>query len=211
MSNLPQGIILAIGFLAQFLFSARTFYQWFASERKKIMLTPRFFWQLSLFASFLLFAYGYFRKDFSIMLGQSITYFIYIRNLQIDGKWKSFPLISRYFFYSFPFIIAGLAHQHHHISFSDLFEPEHITKGVLFLGTIGQILFTFRFIYQWIFAEKNKQSNLPKGFWVISILGSVLILTYGVIRLDYVLILGHCSGLVIYIRNLIIIRKYGFQ
>ena len=76
-------LIYSIGFLAQILFSSRLIVQWLHSERQKRVITPTIFWTLSLFASFLLFIYGYLRDDFAIMLGQGLTYFIYIRNLQL--------------------------------------------------------------------------------------------------------------------------------
>ena len=72
-------IVYSIGFLAQLLFSSRLLVQWVISEKNKKVLTPSTFWTLSLLASFLLFVYGYLRDDFAIMLGQAITYFIYIR------------------------------------------------------------------------------------------------------------------------------------
>ncbi|MDT8348085.1 MAG: lipid-A-disaccharide synthase N-terminal domain-containing protein [Flavobacteriaceae bacterium] len=52
-------IIYSIGFIAQILFSSRMIYQWVASEKAKRVVTPQFFWQLSLMASFLLFLYGF--------------------------------------------------------------------------------------------------------------------------------------------------------
>ncbi len=74
-------LIYTIGFVAQILFSSRLIIQWLSSEREKKVITPTLFWTLSLIASFLLFIYGYLRNDFAIMLGQALTYFIYIRNL----------------------------------------------------------------------------------------------------------------------------------
>ena len=68
---MSQGLIYSIGFLAQLLFSARLFVQWFLSERQKRVVTPSLFWQLSLLASFLFFVYGYLPQDFAKMLGQS--------------------------------------------------------------------------------------------------------------------------------------------
>ena len=52
-------IIYGIGFLAQLLFSSRILLQWIASERNKKVLAPHLFWEISLFASVLLFIYGY--------------------------------------------------------------------------------------------------------------------------------------------------------
>ena len=77
-------LIYSIGFFAQILFSSRLIIQWVTSEKQRRVITPTLFWTLSLIASVLLFIYGYLRYDFSIMLGQSLTYYIYIRNLQLQ-------------------------------------------------------------------------------------------------------------------------------
>ena len=83
-------IIYGIGFLAQLLFSSRILLQWIASERHKKVIAPHLFWEISLLASVLLFIYGYLRDDFAIMLGQVITYYVYIRNIQLENQWKKF-------------------------------------------------------------------------------------------------------------------------
>ena len=99
-------IIYTVGFFAQLLFSGRLVLQWVLSEKSKKVLTPSLFWKLSLIASFLLFVYGYLRDDFSIMLGQALTYFIYIRNLQIQGEWQKAPKFLRIFLYIFPALLV---------------------------------------------------------------------------------------------------------
>ena len=71
----------AIGFLAQAFFSARILFQWILSERAKKVLSPSIFWILSILGSYLLVIYGWMRNDFSILLGQFISYYIYIWNL----------------------------------------------------------------------------------------------------------------------------------
>ena len=50
---MSQYFIIAIGLLAQLLFSARLLVQWIASERAHKVLSPTLFWQLSMAASFL--------------------------------------------------------------------------------------------------------------------------------------------------------------
>jgi lipid-A-disaccharide synthase-like uncharacterized protein len=200
-------IIYSIGFLAQFLFSGRMIYQWIFSEKAKKVIAPRFFWQVSLFASFLLFVYGYLRNDFSIMLGQSVTYFIYIRNMHMVGNWKEFSKISRFFLLIFPAIIVIYYYNNNLMDVSNLLNNQSISKPLLILGIAGQLLFTFRFIYQWIYSENKKKSSLPLGFWLISLLGSGLILIYGGLRYDPVLIVGHFFGIVIYLRNIKILRN----
>jgi len=202
-------IVYGIGFLAQALFSSRIFLQWIISEKNKKVLTPNLFWQISLFASFLLFIYGYLRDDFAIMLGQVVTYYIYIRNIQLEQEWKKMPKWLRIFLYIFPAIILTYGFNNNIIDRTNLFNSKHIPYILMTLGIIAQILFTLRFVYQWIYSEKRKESLLPMGFWVLSLIGSSLIFTYALFRVDPVLLLGHGSGLIAYSRNIYILRKYG--
>ena len=202
-----QYLIYSIGFLAQILFSSRMILQWIISEKNKKVLTPVLFWEISLFASFLLFVYGYLRHDFSIMLGQSLTYYIYIRNIQLQNDWNKIPKLLRWFILIFPAFIVWYGYNNNIIDVDHLFKNEHIPQWLLFLGVFGQILFTLRFIYQWIYSEKCKSSVLPMGFWIISLGGSVLIFIYAIIRKDPVLLVGHAMGLIIYSRNIIILKN----
>ena len=71
-------MIYALGFLAQICFSARLLIQWIISEKEKQVVSPTLFWLLSLLGSYLLFFYGWLRNDFAIILGQLISYYIYL-------------------------------------------------------------------------------------------------------------------------------------
>lgn len=200
-------IIYSIGFLAQILFSSRLIIQWITSEKQRKVITPTTFWTLSLIASFLLFVYGYLRLDFAIMLGQSLTYFIYIRNLQLQGQWQKYPKIVQYLLFIVPVLIVVFYYNNNQIDIELLFKNEAIPNWLLILGIVAQVIFTLRFVYQWIHSERNKESTLPMGFWVLSLIGAGLILTYAIIREDPVLFVGHLFGLIIYARNLYLIRK----
>lgn len=199
-------IIYSIGFIAQILFSSRLVVQWITSERQKKVITPTLFWSLSLFASFLLFIYGYLREDFAIMLGQGLTYFIYIRNLQLQGQWVKFPRLIRIFLFIVPVLITIFYFNNNAIDRDILFKNEAIPLWLLVLGIISQVVFTFRFVYQWIYSEYKKESLLPLGFWILSLSGSLLILTYAIFRRDPVLFLGHGLGMIIYTRNIYLIH-----
>lgn len=197
-------IIYVIGFTAQILFSSRMIMQWILSEKQKKVLTPILFWELSLLASFLLFIYGYARDDFAIMLGQSLTYFIYIRNLQFQGQWSKLPFIIRFLIFVFPVIVVVYSFFNNEYDLQKLFQNEAIPLWLLILGIVAQIIFTLRFLYQWIYSEKQKKSSLPLGFWWLSLAGSSLILIYAILRKDPVLLIGHLFGALMYIRNIII-------
>ena len=202
-------LVYGIGFFAQFLFSARLIIQWLTSEKNKKVTAPNIFWSLSLAASFLLLIYGYLRNDFAIMLGQFLTYYIYIRNLQIQKQWIKIHIVFRYIFILIPFILIAYTFNNNIFDLNNLFKNKDIPYWLLILGIISQIIFTFRFIYQWYYSEKNKKSSLPFGFWSLSIIGSLLILIYAIIRKDPVLFIGHIVGLVIYIRNVVLLKKTG--
>jgi len=75
------------------------------------------------------------------------------------------------------------------------------------VGLFGQLMFTGRFIVQWLASEKARRSVVPVTFWYFSILGSLIVLAYGIHKLDPVIILGQLPGTVIYSRNLWLIRK----
>lgn len=200
-------IIYSIGFLAQILFSSRLIVQWLTSEKQKQVTTPTLFWSLSLMASFLLFVYGYLRNDFAIMFGQALTYFIYIRNLQLQNQWQSLPKILQIFLFFVPIFIVIFYYNNNAIDVELLFKNEAIPFWLLALGIVSQVVFTLRFVYQWIYSERRKESALPLGFWILSLFGSTLILTYAIFRKDPVLFVGHVLGTVIYIRNLVLLHK----
>ncbi len=204
-------VIYAIGFTAQLLFSGRLLLQWILSEKNNKVVTPSLFWKLSLLASFLLFVYGYLRDDFAIMLGQSLTYYIYIRNLQLQGQWQKSPKPLQWLLLVFPVITVIYGYNNGQYNIVMLFENKAIPTWLLTLGVIAQLTFTLRFVYQWITSEKNKSSQLPIGFWRMSVVGAALILSYAIIREDPVLFIGHCAGLVIYIRNIFIWKKQHYE
>ncbi len=195
-------LILSLGFLAQGLFMSRMLSQWILSEKSRKVVTPALFWQLSFVASFLMFLYGWLRLDFSIMFGQILTYFIYIRNMQLQGEWKKLYRPVRYLLYAFPFLIFIYSYNNGADDRILLFKNDLMPQGLLLFGMVAQFVFILRFVYQWFYSEKSKKSILPLGFWILSLIGSSLILIYAVIRLDYVLLAGHLVGIMVYARNI---------
>jgi lipid-A-disaccharide synthase-like uncharacterized protein len=73
-------------------------------------------------------------------------------------------------------------------------------------GLFGQLMFTGRFLVQWIASERAGRSVVPLAFWWFSIAGGLVVLAYGIHKLDPVIILGQMPGVVIYSRNLWLIR-----
>ena len=78
---------------------------------------------------------------------------------------------------------------------------------LMVLGFIGNALFSMRFLVQWIASERQGESVIPISFWYCSNAGSVLMCIYFIFRRDPVGILAYLPNSLIYIRNLMLIRK----
>lgn len=192
--------IFALGFIAQGLFSARMLVQWIMSEKSKKVVSPTIYWQLSILASFLFFIYGWLRNDFAIILGQVFSYYVYIWNLNNKGYWKKINVIFRIILLMTPVAAASFIIYHGDDSFKRLFST--VPVPVIIFGSLGQIIFTFRFVYQWLYSRAREESLLPVNFWVLSLIGAVITISYGIFRKDPVLILGQSAGIIAYSRNL---------
>ena len=196
--------VYAIGFTAQMLFSARLLHQWIVTEKAKKVLSPPAFWILSIVGSFLLFIYGVLRDDFAIILGQYISYYIYLWNLNMQGLWGKNSTILKVFLLLTPIIVTVIMLRDLSVFISVFFQNKDIPIWLLIFGSAGQVIFSLRFIYQFFYSSSHHESTLPAGFWIISLIGSFTIIAYAVFRLDPVLLLGQSFGFVVYIRNLII-------
>lgn len=204
MHGIPHWIVFTIGFAAQFFFAGRTLFQWLYSERKKEVTSPSAYWGLSVVGAFLMFVYGVMRDDFSIILGQFISYFVYLWNLDAKGLWKKFSPVLKAVLVLTPFIAVGLLLHDAKSFVANMFQNEDIPLWLVLFGSAGQIIFTLRFVYQWVYSHRRHESVLPRGFWIISLIGSGVIVAYGIFRKDPVLILGQSFGFVAYVRNLML-------
>lgn len=83
-----------------------------------------------------------------------------------------------------------------------------MTNLWLAVGFAGQLLFTSRFLVQWIASERRRQSVIPTAFWWLSLGGAALLLAYAIWRRDPVFILGQAFGFVVYTRNLVLIARH---
>ncbi len=79
----------------------------------------------------------------------------------------------------------------------------------LAIGFAGQVLFSLRFLVQWIASERARKSVVPTAFWYFSILGGTTLLAYAVHKQDPVFIVGQFAGLAIYLRNLHLVLSPG--
>ncbi len=79
---------LSIGMAGQSMFVLRWFIQWLASEREKRLVVPELFWYASLVGGLMVLAYGIYKPDPVIILGQ-FGVFIYARNVYFLWRQKS--------------------------------------------------------------------------------------------------------------------------
>jgi lipid-A-disaccharide synthase-like uncharacterized protein len=75
------------------------------------------------------------------------------------------------------------------------------------LGLVGQLVFSYRFISQWIESERRNESVIPLSFWYWSIAGSLILTVYWIGKRSPIGIIANLPSAFIYLRNLHLIRK----
>jgi len=199
---------LGIGFTAQAFFGARFIVQWVLSERARRSLMPIHFWYFSVIGAVLLLAYAVHQRDPVISAGQLLGLAIYFRNLEFIRRGSERPPSVGWFP---PWLGLSLVAA----LFGYALGPDSATRPLLVdsfwttFGFIGQLLFTSRFVVQWLVSERARRSVTPIYFWYLSITGSLMLLIYAIAILDPVIILGQSLGFVVYLRNLVLLKRTG--
>jgi lipid-A-disaccharide synthase-like uncharacterized protein len=197
---------LAVGFVAQACYGARFLIQWIASERAGRSLIPIHFWYLSVIGEVLLLAYAVHRRDPVIAAGQLAGLAIYLRNIEFVYRHRNQKGFGGWFR---PWLLLALAAGVAGYAGA----PEAAARALrvdsfwTLFGFIGQLLFTSRFIVQWIFSERARRSVTPVHFWYLSIVGSLMLLAYAIAVADPVIIVGQAFGSLVYTRNLALMRR----
>jgi lipid-A-disaccharide synthase-like uncharacterized protein len=75
------------------------------------------------------------------------------------------------------------------------------------MGYVGQAFFGGRVVYQWAASERAGRVVVPRGYWGLSLVGSALVLAYGVGRHNLVFVMSVLPGTVIAYLNLRIREK----
>ena len=82
------------------------------------------------------------------------------------------------------------------------------TDGWALWGICAQLVFTGSFLVQWITSERRGESVVPVAFWYLRLVGGAMLFVYAFLgRGDAVFTLGQTFGVVVYSRNLILIRR----
>ena len=77
----------------------------------------------------------------------------------------------------------------------------------LAFGLLGNAAFASRFLVQWIASERAGESLIPKVFWYLSIVGSIILLLYALHVKSLVFTLAYLPNCVVYVRNLVLIER----
>lgn len=195
--------VYLLGLAGMAIYGVRIVVQWYLSEKAHEVVSPGIYWVMSSIGAIVLYIYGWLRKDFSIIFGESIGYYIYMWNIAILGLYKNTP---RWVFVAqalFPVLIIALMLRDFPAFTHDFLQNESVPPALLALGMLGQFTYEIRGLYQLIYSMKRKESVLPLGHWVLAVAGSLMIIAYGLIRHDWVLVIGQFA-IVFSIRNIMI-------
>ena len=195
--------VYLLGLVAMGVYGSRILIQWYLSEKHHRVESPGIYWVLSSLGAVLLYVYGWLRKDLSIIVGESLGYYVYMWNISILGLYKKVPRIVIFLQAIFPLVILGLIIKDFPVFVDTFLHNEYVPLGLLLFGIAGQVTYEIRSIYQLVYSYRRHESVLPLGHWVLAVIGSVMIITYGLIRHDWVLAVGQFS-IFFSIRNLMI-------
>jgi len=86
----PFNIVLMefLGVFATLFFASRFVIQWIASEKAKRSVIPEVFWWVSLVGAGLMIAYAVYFGRFAVLLGQTMGWIVYLRNIWLIEREK---------------------------------------------------------------------------------------------------------------------------
>ena len=195
--------VYLLGLAGMGIYGTRIVVQWYMSERSHRVETPEVYWVMSSIGAVVLYIYGWLRKDFSIIFGESLSYYIYMWNMSIMGLYKRVPKVVVVVQALFPLVILALISQDFGTFVDSFLYNEDVPPKLLWFGIAGQFTYEIRSVYQLVYSMRRKASVLPLGHWLLAVAGSVMIIAYGIIRHDWVLVIGQFA-VVFSIRNIMI-------
>lgn len=195
--------VYLLGLCGMAIYGTRIVVQWYLSEKSKQVESPGIYWVMSSIGAIVLYIYGWLRKDFSIIFGESLSYYIYMWNIGIMGLYKRVPKVLIVLQALFPLVILALISQDFQLFSQNFLHNEAVPPKLLWFGIAGQFTYEIRSVYQLVYSMKRKRSILPLGHWLLAVAGSVMIIAYGIIRHDWVLVIGQFA-VVFSIRNIMI-------
>ena len=164
--------VYLIGLSGMSVYGIRILIQWYKSEKSHLVESPGIYWVLSSIGAVILYIYGWLRKDFSIIFGESLGYYIYMWNINAHGLYKKVPRAVIILQALFPLAILALIIRDIPTFVDSFFHNEEVPLKLLLFGVLGQLIFETRSVYQLVYSYKRKGSFLPLGHWVLAVTGS---------------------------------------
>jgi lipid-A-disaccharide synthase-like uncharacterized protein len=195
--------VYLLGLMGMSIYGVRIVVQWYISEKSRRVESPGIYWIMSSIGAVILYIYGWLRKDFSIIFGESLSYYIYMWNISVMGLYKKVPKILIVIQALFPVAIIALIAQDMPTFVETFLRNEAVPRDLLWFGIMGQFIYEVRSVYQLIYSMRKKESVLPLGYWLMAVVGSLMIIAYGFIRHDWVLVIGQFA-IVFSVRNIML-------
>ena len=195
--------VYLLGLAGMGIYGTRIVVQWYMSEKSQRVESPGIYWVMSSIGAIVLYIYGWLRKDFSIIFGESLSYYIYMWNIGIMGLYKRVPRFVIVLQALFPVAILALISKDFTSFSANFLHNEAVPPKLLWFGIAGQFTYEIRSVYQLVYSMRRRQSILPLGHWVLAVAGSFMIIAYGLIRHDWVLVIGQFA-VFFSIRNIMI-------
>ena len=195
--------VYLLGLMGMSIYGVRIVVQWYISEKSRRVESPGIYWIMSSIGAVILYIYGWLRKDFSIIFGESLSYYIYMWNISVMGLYKKVPKFIIVIQALFPVVIIALIAQDMPTFVDTFLRNEAVPRDLLWFGIMGQFIYEVRSVYQLIYSMKKKESVLPLGYWLMAVVGSLMIIVYGLIRHDWVLVIGQFA-IVFSVRNIML-------
>lgn len=214
-----------LGFLGQILYLLRFAVQWVASEIRKKSVVPLSFWVISILASFVMVVHYAIQAHVAFSILNWIGTYIALRNWTIMQGGRHKPIQKHLFLHS-ACICAGLialltcfvlirsanvecawrTWQFWIAPPSSTPANTSISWQMHTFGTAGALILAVRFWIQWSLAERGQEStHLGSYFWIMSVIGSIMVIVYSFEMRDWVTGFGPIIVLPMYARNLVLI------
>lgn len=195
--------VYLLGLAGMGIYGTRIVVQWYMSEKSRRIESPGIYWIMSSIGAVILYIYGWLRKDFSIIFGESLSYYIYMWNISTMGLYKKVPKVIIIIQALFPVAIIALIAKDMPSFVETFLTNEAVPPSLLTLGILGQFTYEIRSVYQLVYSIRRKESVLPLGYWMLAVAGSLMIIAYGIIRHDWVLVIGQFA-IVFSVRNIML-------
>lgn len=195
--------VYLLGLAGMAIYGVRIVVQWYLSEKSHQVESPGIYWIMSSVGAIILYIYGWLRKDLSIIFGESLSYYIYMWNISIMGLYKKVPRSVIVIQALFPVLILFLIFKDLPTFVDNFLHNDAVPPRLLAFGMLGQFTYEIRSVYQLVYSYRRKASILPLGHWILAVAGSLMIIAYGIIRHDWVLVIGQFA-IVFSIRNIML-------